>query len=547
MTTYTPPLDDICLALDLVDMPLETDVRDAILQEAAKLAADVIAPTNRAGDTVGARFDNGVVTTAPGFREAYQALQQAGWCGAPFSPDHGGGGLPRQLCFALQEMWTSANMAFSLCPLLTQGAVEILGARGTEAQKALWLEKLTTGVWTGTMLLTESQAGSDVGAVRARAVRVGGGEGAYRLTGQKIFITYGEHDLADNILHMVLARIEGAPDGVKGLSLFAVPKVLPDGTRNDIVAVGLEHKLGLHGSPTATMALGENGGATGFLIGAEHSGMESMFLMMNAARLGVGLEGLAIAERARQQAVAYAQTRIQSRDLRDPKGPPVQIIRHPDVRRMLLTMRAYTEAMRALAYTAGAALESARGGDTVAQARVDLLTPVVKAWCTDLGVACASLGLQVQGGMGYIEETGAAQHYRDARIAPIYEGTNGIQANDLVFRKVQRDKGAAAFAFIATCREQAPALEPALGTLERATRWVVEAAPVAAASAATSYLRLFGHVAGAVMLERLALRAPHKRPVADFYHTQLLPPALALADTLEAAEGATMTLDDHLI
>ncbi len=547
MTTYTPPLDDIRQALDLVDMPLEADIRDAVLDEAGKLAAEVIAPTNRAGDTVGARFDNGAVVTAPGFKAAYQALQQAGWCGAPFSPDHGGGGLPRPLCFALQEMWTSANMAFSLCPLLTQGAVEIISARGTEAQKSLWLEKLTTGVWTGTMLLTEPQAGSDVGAVRTRAVRGGDGEGTYRLTGQKIFITYGEHDLAENIIHMVLARVEGAPDGVKGLSLFAVPKILPDGTRNDIVAVGLEHKLGLHGSPTATMALGENGGATGFLIGAEHTGMDAMFLMMNAARLGVGLEGLAIAERARQQAVAYAQTRIQSRDLRDPKGPPVPIIRHPDVRRMLLTLRAYTEAMRGLAYTAGAALEAARGGDAAAQARVDLLTPVVKAWCTDLGVECASLALQVQGGMGYIEETGAAQHYRDARIAQIYEGTNGIQANDLVFRKVQRDKGAAALAFIHVCREQAPATAPALAVLERTTAWVVGASPVAAASAATAYLRLFGHVAGAVMLERLALRTPHKRPVADFYHTQLLPPALALADTLDAAEHTTMTLAEDLL
>jgi alkylation response protein AidB-like acyl-CoA dehydrogenase len=529
MSEYAPPLGSIRLSLDFAGCAMERDMRDAVLEEAAKLASEVIAPTNRAGDKFGAKLENGAVTTAPGFREAYTAMQQAGWCGAPFSPDFGGQGLPWSLCFALQEMWASANMAFSLCPLLTQGAVEVLAHFGTDWQKAQWLEKLATGAWTGSMQLTEPQAGSDVGALRLKAVKK---DDHYLLTGQKIFITYGDHDFTDNILHMVLGRVEGAPAGVKGISLFAVPKILPDGTRNDCGPVSLEHKLGIHGSPTAVMSFGDKGGAKAFLVGEENKGMEYMFVMMNAARLGVGLQGLAIAERALQQARDYAHSRIQ--------GKNAPIIQHPDVRRMLLTMKAYTESMRLLAYSAGAALDKAKAGDVTAQARVDLLTPVVKAWSTDLGVECASLCVQIHGGMGYIEETGAAQHYRDARIACIYEGTNGIQANDLVFRKVQRDKGTAAKAFIAEYSDM-PEMKDALGILDKATDWVVSASQDEAASAATGYLKLFGQVAGGAMLTRA------KTSTARFYREQLLPPALALASTLPSANSTTMEQGDSEI
>ncbi len=561
MTAYTPPLADIRFALQLAGF--ESDITDAVLDEAAKLASEVIAPTNRSGDTFGAKLDaDGNVTTAPGFKAAYQALQSAGWCGAPFDPDYGGQGLSWALCFALQEIWGTANMAFSLCPLLTQGSVEVIATHGTDDQKKLYLEKLATGAWTGSMQLTEPQAGSDVGALRLKAVKSGD---HYLLTGQKIFITYGDHDFTDNIVHMVLGRVEGAPEGIKGISLFACPKYLPDGTRNDVKAISLEHKMGIHGSPTAVMSYGEAGGAVASLIGEENHGIDYMFIMMNAARLGVGLQGLSISERALQQARQYAKDRVQSRDLRKPKDGPVAIINHPDVRRMLLTMRAYTEAMRALAYTAGAALDAK-------SPRADLLTPIVKAWSTDLGVECASLGVQVHGGMGFIEETGAAQHYRDARIACIYEGTNGIQANDLVFRKVQRDGGKMAADFIAEARAAVTTLaqhkgedaeiiarETTIGldALEQATQWVLSADAVDAASAASAYLKLFGQVAGAVMMTKsadIALTrlgepdADHaffeaKLVTARFYAEQLLPPALALAENMAQLGKTVMALD----
>jgi len=581
MTTYTPPLSDIQFALDLTGLAdlglIDADMISPVLEEAAKLASEVIAPTNRAGDTFGAKLADGKVTTAPGFKEAYTAMQSAGWCGAPFSPDHGGQGLPWTLSFALQEMWGSANMAFSLCPLLTQGAVETITTHGTPEQKAWMLEKLTSGAWTGSMQLTEPQAGSDVGALRTKAVKAGD---HYLLSGQKIYITYGDHDFTDNIIHMVLARVEGAPAGIKGISLFACPKFMPDGTRNDVNAVSLEHKMGIHGSPTAVMSFGDQGGAKAWLIGEENRGIEYMFIMMNSARLGVGLQGLSIAERALQQARSYAKDRVQSRDIGEAKGGPVAIIKHPDVKRMLLTIRAYTEAMRLLAYSAGYSLDCAkRKGDAAAQLRVDLLTPVVKAWSTDLGVECASLGIQVHGGMGFIEETGAAQHYRDAKIACIYEGTNGIQANDLLFRKLGRDKGEAATSFIAEGRtitgqlsaqpgddasSIARHVNAGLDALAEATAFLVPlltSDPRAAASAAASYLKLFGQVAGGVMMAKAATRAllklkeggadssfmEGKLVTARFYAEQLLPPALPLAQTLQSAARTTLALSDDAI
>lgn len=591
MTDYTPPLDDIRFALretaHIGELGTDFDIVLAVLNEASKLARDVIAPTNREGDRHGAKLSDGKVTTAPGFKAAYTAMQEAGWCGAPFAEAHGGQGLPWPLCFALQEMWASANMAFSLCPLLTQGAVETIATVGTEQQKELFLEKLTTGAWTGSMQLTEPQAGSDVGALRLKATKNGD---HYLLSGQKIFITYGEHDFTDNIIHMVLGRTEDALPGVKGISLFAVPKFLVNadgrlGQRNDAYAISLEHKLGIHGSPTAIMSYGDNvgkegGGGIGYLIGEENRGIEYMFIMMNSARMGVGLQGLAIAERALQQARQYAKDRVQSRPLDDPRGAPVAIIKHPDVRRMLMTMRAYTEAMRALAYSAGYSLQLAKTKkDEAHQLRCDLLTPVVKAWCTDLGVECASLGVQIHGGMGFIEETGAAQHYRDARIACIYEGTNGIQANDLVFRKIGRDRGAAAQAFIAEgarivadlAQQKGEAAESitrevsyALDTLGEATAWIAPLTstdPRKAASAAYNYLKLFGAVAGGVLLAEQVCAAIRqmgeanadykfleaKIATARFYAEQLLPPAVALAQTLKTAAQTTLAIPEDLL
>ena len=496
----------------------------------------------------------------------------------PFEPDHGGQGLPWLVAVALQEMWATGNMGFSLCPLLTQGGVEVLTKFGTPEQQKLYLEKLVSGEWTGTMNLTEPQAGSDVGAIRMKAVKDGAD---YRLYGQKIYITYGEHDYTPNIIHMVLARTEGAPEGSKGLSLFIVPKVLVNadgslGARNDVKAVSLEHKLGIHASPTAVLAFGDSTGAVAHLIGEEGRGIEYMFVMMNAARLGVGMQGVAMCERAYQHARGYARDRVQSRDVANPKGEAVAIIQHPDVQRMLLTMRAYAEATRALAYSAMASLDLASKHEDetvrrVSQLRVDLLTPVVKAWSTDLGVEAASLGIQVHGGMGYIEETGAAQHYRDAKIACIYEGTNGIQANDLVFRKIGRDNGAMALGFVAEGRaavaglaalpgDDAAAIAARLGegltALEGATIWVAanhKTDPKGVAAAAASYLRLFGFVAGGVMLAKSAgvalaeLGQPGseadfltaKLVVARFYMEQLLPPTTALASTLESAGRTT--------
>ncbi|HEX9461783.1 MAG TPA: acyl-CoA dehydrogenase [Alphaproteobacteria bacterium] len=542
MTGYTPPTREMMFALDAVaGLPdvaphfgdrAAPDLVAQIFEEAGKLASEVLAPLNAPGDRAGSALENGVVRTPEGFKDAYRTYVDGGWNGLPFAPEFGGQDLPWVVTMAVQEMWQSANLSWTLGPLLTTAAVEALQTHGTEEQKRLYLPKLVSGEWMGTMNLTEPQAGSDVGALRTRAVRDGG---RYKITGQKIFITYGDHDWTENIVHLVLARLPDAPPGSKGISLFLVPKFLVEadgrlGARNDLRVVSLEHKLGISASPTCVMAYGDHDGAIGYLIGQENEGLACMFTMMNNARLQVGLQGVAIAERAYQQARDYARTRLQSRELGTRGAQPVPIIRHPDVRRMLLTMRALTEAARALTYTAAASLDLARRHPDEAarqhhQARVDLLTPVVKAWSTDIGVEVASLGIQVHGGMGFIEETGAAQHYRDARITPIYEGTNGIQANDLVFRKLGRDNGAAAREFLTEIAgfdtvlagaegDAFPLLRRGLAdgraALEQATASLVgllESDPRAAAAAAVPYLRLFGTVAGGYLLARGALAA----------------------------------------
>jgi alkylation response protein AidB-like acyl-CoA dehydrogenase len=589
--TYTAPVAD--LLFDLEELAgieeiatlrgygdVTPDLVRSVLEEAAKFTAGVIAPLNRVGDQQGSRLENGIVRTPDGFRDAYAKFTAGGWNAVPFDPEYGGQGLPWAIALAVQEMVTSACMSFSLCPLLTQGAVELLTAHGSAAQKRTYLRQLISGEWTGTMNLTESQAGSDVGALRTRAVRDGD---RYRITGQKIFITYGEHDLAENIVHMVLARTPEAPPGVKGISLFIVPKyrVRPDGTpgeRNDLRCVSLEDKLGIHGSPTALMAYGDNGGAVGELVGEENRGIEYMFTMMNNARLSVGVEGLAIGERAYQQARDYAKARVQGRAADGADAASVPIVSHPDVRRMLMTMRAQIEAMRALvAFAAGRLDRAKRHPDASERARhqaaVDLLTPVVKAWCTDTGCAVASTAIQIHGGLGFIEATGVAQHYRDARIAPIYEGTNGIQAIDLVGRKVMRDRGVSARALIETMQTGfadvansgvddletiAAQASDGIRHLARATDWLIDtgvADKSRGLAAATPYLALFGTVAGGWLLARSALAAHRRKAtdsgvgnvrakqiVAGFYAANILPQAGSLATAIISGSDPGLSL-----
>ncbi|CAO3413779.1 acyl-CoA dehydrogenase [Azospirillum doebereinerae] len=596
MSSYSAPVEDLRFVLNEVvgldavaALPhcesAAPDLVDAILEEAGKFASGVLAPLNPVGDKEGSKLENGVVRTPTGWKEAYGQFTEAGWNSLPFEPEYGGQGLPWTVAFAVNEMWQSANLSFGLCPLLTQGAVDLLTEHASAEQKAVYLSKMISGEWNGTMNLTEPQAGSDLAAVRTRAVRAE--DGTYRITGQKIFITYGEHDLTENIVHLVLARLPDAPAGIKGISLFIVPKFLPNadgtpGARNDLRCASLEHKLGIMASPTAVMAYGDDGGATGFLVGQENRGIEYMFTMMNNARLGVGIQGVAVAERAYQQARDYAKSRVQSKDVADGKGSAVAIIKHPDVRRMLLDMRAKTEAARALALYAGTQLDVSRHHEdpatrAAAAARVDVLTPIVKAWSTDIGCDVASTGVQIHGGMGFIEETGAAQHYRDARITPIYEGTNGIHANDLTFRKTGRDKGAAAKAFIAEMRATAAALETAPGddlavirteltagldALDKAVDWIVatqaEGDSRGAAAGAVAYLKLWGNVAGGWMLARSAVKAMEglRRPganasfletkliVARFYAEQILATSPALLPTIASARNTVMALGD---
>jgi alkylation response protein AidB-like acyl-CoA dehydrogenase len=511
---------------------LAEDVVDAVLEEAGRFATDILAPLNAVGDRHGTPFGDGAVATPPGWKEAYRAWAQAGWNGLASPAQWGGQELPHALNAACIETWNSAAMAFGLGPLLTMAGVDALAQHGSDELKRAYLPKLVSGEWMGTMQLTEPQAGSDVGLLRSRAERAP--DGSYRVSGQKIFITYGEHDLTDNIIHFMLARLPDAPPGTRGISLFLVPKFLLNadgslGARNDVRAHSIEHKLGIHASPTCTMVFGDQGGATGFLVGEENRGMACMFTMMNRARLSVGLQGVAIAERATQQALAYARERKQGRATGAADGAS-PIVAHPDVRRMLLTMRALTRAARAICYATAVAIDRAeRSPDeavrTAAHERASLLTPIAKAFSTDIGVEVASLGVQVHGGMGYIEETGAAQHLRDARIAPIYEGTNGIQAIDLVTRKLALSGGGAARSYIAELRHTVEAvnasadpgfgwtgvrLEEALDCHERTTLWLIgrqQNDPDTVLAGATPYLRLFALAAGSAMLAEEALAA----------------------------------------
>jgi 3-(methylthio)propanoyl-CoA dehydrogenase len=578
MTAYAPPLAEIRFVLEhlagleeLGRLPgLEAataDVVDQILDEAARFAVNELLPLNARGDRERARLEAGAVRTPEGFKEAYRKFVDGGWHGLQLPPEWGGQGLPWTVATAVWEMWNSANLSFCLCPILTQAGVELLLRHGTEAQRQRYLPKLVSGEWTGTMCLTEPQAGSDVGALRTRAVREGD---HYRIRGTKIFITYGEHDLTENTIHMVLARTPDAPAGTRGISLFLIPKFLVEvdgslGARNDLRCVSLEHKLGIHAAPTCVMSFGDREGAIGWLVGEEQGGMQAMFTMMNTARLAVGLEGLALAERAYQGALAYARDRVQGRRRSGGTEAPTRIIEHPDVRRMLVTMKTEIEAMRALAYSAAAALDRSirepdAGRRAEAEGRLALLIPLVKAWCTDLGFEIASSALQVHGGMGYIEETGIAQHLRDARIAMIYEGTNGIQALDLAGRKLRLAEGALPWQLFAELREDLAALAPggaadlqpslatALDDLEEVTRWLQAEHgndPDAAAAGATPYLRMLATTLGGFLLTRAAIRARAAgHPLADaklasarFYVTQLLPPAAALGPAVTAGSA----------
>ncbi len=591
MSIYVAPLKDMRFVLqelaglaEIAKLPgyedASTDTVDAILEEAGKFSTAVLDPLNRSGDEEGSVLKDGVVTTPKGFKDAYRQFVEGGWAALPLDPEWGGQGLPKLVSTPVTEMVTSANMSFSLCPMLTQGAIEALLTAGADALKQQFLPKMVDGTWTGTMNLTEPQAGSDLALVRSKAERSGD---HYLISGQKIFITFGEHDLAENIVHLVLARTPDAPEGVKGISLFIVPKFLikPDGSlgeRNAALCASIEHKLGIHASPTAVMVFDK---AVGYLVGEENKGLTYMFIMMNAARFAVGLEGVAIAERAFQRALAYAKDRLQGRDIGGGGAKTVPIIQHPDVRRMLMLMKSQTEAMRALAYVVAAAMDvAARHPDKAMRAQnqafADLMIPVVKGWSTETGIEIASLGVQVHGGMGFIEETGAAQHLRDARITTIYEGTTGIQANDLVGRKIARDGGATIKgwlehlkAFDAELAKSKNADVQAIrARLTDATRAVAESVDWllvnfgqdvrAASAAAVPFLRLVGIVAGGWQMARAALIAEQRLAsgegdkafyeakilTARFYADQLLVQAPGLAATVMSGAAGAMTLDE---
>ncbi|WP_372783783.1 acyl-CoA dehydrogenase [Phenylobacterium sp.] len=572
--TFRAPVRDLAFALSTVGHDaliaraypdLDADTVGAVLEAAGAFANDVLAPLNRVGDLQGARYANGAVTAAPGFAEAYKAFVADGWNSLSAAPEHGGQGLSKAMELAVFEMVHAANMAFGLCPMLTQGAIEALELHGAERQKRLILPKLVSGEWPGAMVLTEPQAGSDLGQITTRADP--DGNGGYKLTGQKIFITWGDHDVADNICHLVLARTPDAPPGVKGISLFLTTKfaVKDDGTlggRNDFRPGSIEHKLGIHGSPTCVMLYE---GAQAELVGELGQGLPHMFVMMNAARLQVGVQGVAIAERAFQQALAFSQERKQGRTAWEADGT---IYGHPDVRRMLMLMKAKIEAARAICLTTGVLADIARLAESederaAAKARQELLTPIAKAWSTDVGVEVASLGVQVHGGMGFIEETGAAQHYRDARIAPIYEGTNGIQAIDLVGRKVGMADGAvmrslcAELALTAENLTEVPdlasvgrRLAAGVAALERATDWLLANRGAPSLAAATPYLKLAGDVIGGALLGRQALAAAGsddpwlkgKAALARVFAGQVLAQAPGLADGLmDGAEDLEST------
>lgn len=595
MIPYTPPLADIHFLLNrligfdrLSALPgcesVNAELAEAVLSEAAKLSSEVFAPLNTVGDREGAQFDNGRVKMPAGFRAAYEAHVAGGWNGLPVEESLGGQGLPWSIAMPVQEMWQSSNLSLALCTLLNQGAIELLAAHGDDDLKAKYLPKMVSGEWTGTMNLTEPQAGSDVGAVRCKAIKDGD---HYKIIGQKIFISYGDHDLTDNIIHMVLARLPDAPEGTKGLSLFLVPKILvkDDGSlggNNDVRTVSIEHKLGQHASPTCVMAYGDQGGAIGYLVGTENGGIAAMFTMMNNARIGVGIQGLALMERAYQQARDYAKTRVQSRDLAKPKEQPVTIIHHPDVRRMLLWMKSHIEASRAMVYSCAYFIDAGkRSADDKTKsrslARVDLMTPIVKSWLTDLSNEVTSMAVQVFGGMGFIEETGVAQHMRDARVLAIYEGTNGIQANDLVFRKIARDEGLALRDLLAEIggfmtelgkqkgddfASMHKRMSESLVAMREASAWVLKKTKedaVTAAASASPFLRLMANLVGGYYLAKSAVLAQEnlaagegdadflsgKLMTARFFAEHVLPQCAGLAVTVMEGSATPMAMPEQ--
>ncbi|WP_166038139.1 acyl-CoA dehydrogenase [Sphingosinicella sp. YJ22] len=561
--TYTAPIEEQKFVLRHVagidrlaeaGFDVSADMADAIVEGVGAFAAGEFAPLNRVGDTVGARWSPDGVSMPDGFRDAYRAYVEGGWGTISAPGDFGGQDQPQVMAAVVLENLGAANMAFSLCPMLSAGAIEALKHHGTPEQQETWLPRLVTGEWTGTMNLTEPQAGSDVGALKTRADPVG--DGTYRIKGQKIFITFGDHDLADNIVHLVLARLPDAPAGTRGISLFIVPKVRAEGTANDVRCVSIEHKLGIHASPTCVMAFGDNDDCIGELIGGENGGMRAMFTMMNNARLNVGLQGVSIAERATQAAVAYAMERVQSARAGAPGREAVAIIQHPDVRRMLLRMKALTQGARALAYYANAQADLASRGDAAAKARADLLTPLVKAWGTDVGCEVASLGVQVHGGMGFIEETGAAQHFRDIRIAPIYEGTNGIQAADLVGRKLGLEGGETLARLIADMRAEAESdhLLQLIETLDGVTKVMTNPQTPVDSRLAGSYplLTMMAVAVAGWLMERQMKAADRlgaagegdpgflamKSTVAQFFMATIVPEAMGLKAS--ALAGSTL-------
>jgi 3-(methylthio)propanoyl-CoA dehydrogenase len=558
---YSPPIAEQRFVLDTVTRIDElaatarfaaasSDMVDAIIEGAGQFACAEWGPLNWTGDQHMARWADGAVTMPPGFREAYKAYVDGGWGSLDGPEAYGGQGLPFALATVVLEDLGTANMAFTLCPMLTVGAIEAIMTHGSDEQRAYYLPKLVTGEWTGTMNLTESQAGSDVGALRTTATPQG--DGSYLIKGQKIFITFGEHDLAENIVHLVLARTPGAPPGTKGISLFLVPKVRPDGSRNDVRCVSIEHKIGIHASPTCVLAFGDNDSCTGHLIGPEMGGMRAMFTMMNNARLNVGLQGVEVGERATQAAVAYAAQRIQSARAGGPGAVPVPIIEHPDVRRMLMRMKALTQAARALLYYAAGQVDRAHLGVEGAKVRLDLLTPLAKSYGSDAGCEIASLGVQIHGGMGFVEETGAAQHYRDIRIAPIYEGTNGIQAADLVGRKLSGDGGAGLAALVADMRAEAAdaGLRALIDAVETTGTWMLEASADDRLAGSSAFLTMTSVAVCGWLLERqmrvaTALDTPfHKAKVAvaAYYLAHLVPEALGLAGPSRAGAGGLYSL-----
>jgi len=595
--TYRAPVDDIMFALktaaDLDEIiaggavAVDEDTIRAVIDEAGKFASAVLDPLNVSGDRTGARLVDGVVETPDGWKDAYRAFAEGGWASLAADESLGGQNLPEIVAMATSEIWNSANMGFGLCPLLTQGAIDAIVAHGSDTLKATYLPNMASGRWTGTMNLTEPHAGSDLGHLRTKAVPQP--DGTYRITGTKIFITYGDHELTENIIHLVLARLPDAPPGTRGISLFVVPKILVNadgslGERNDVVCAGLEHKLGIHASPTCVMKYGEGGeGAVGYLVGEENRGLNVMFVMMNAARLAVGVQGVAIAERATQRAISYAQERKQGRSAKGRAGEMSPIIEHADIRRNLMTMKAMTQAARAICLATAAELDKAHAAtdETARKAALDraaLLTPVAKAFSTDIGVEVASIGVQVHGGMGFIEETGAAQHYRDARILPIYEGTNGIQAIDLLTRKLTLEGGKVLAGYIrelAKTAEEVRAsnrpefgvmgerLTQAVAALEDASRWMGQALQgntEAALAGAQPYLRLFGLAAGGVYLARGALAvvrdsagsgpasgANPRIALARFFAENHAVGATALKDTIVTGGDATLLLEPEAL